>query len=122
MRGAFCISLKLRKRGGIIGLSFVLRLFFFFLQGISLRWRSSESGWARDTTHEKGKRLYQHLPGVFVFRGDISCIMMDDWSSVFLFSIFHYGSAFGSEKEREILGNLLFCFSCLWWLARKNGL
>lgn len=111
MRGAFCISLKLRKRGGIIGLSFVLRLFFFFfLQSISLRWRgSSESGGARDTTHEKGKRLYQHLPGVFVFRGDISCIMMDDWSSVFLFSIFHYGSAFGSEKEKEKFW-VIYCF------------
>lgn len=35
--------------------------------------------------------------------------MMDDWSSVFLFSIFHYGSAFGSEKEKEKFW-VIYCF------------
>lgn len=36
MRGAFCISLELRKRGGIIGL-FVLRFLFASFAFISLK-------------------------------------------------------------------------------------
>lgn len=76
MRGAFCISLELRKRGGIIGL-FVLRFCLCFLLYLfeghfsTLKNRRSSVNdighEARHTTHEKGKGCTNSYPAFLFF-------------------------------------------------------